>query len=318
MSKSRVFFFFFTSCYTTSLALLDENGMHVSMARKILSVDSGSRGLRQSEMVFAHTRNLPLLMQELDFGNVHILAVAASNQPRADEHSYMPAFLTGRGLAQSLTTVLGVPLYSLSHQENHMYAGLWSSGMPEFERFLFVHISGGTTEIILVDKRVHTLISGTKDISAGQFIDRVGVRLGLNFPAGAALEQLAVQGTSLQLPVAVSRGQISFSGPCSAAMRILDKNQAGAADMAAAVQECVATSLFRSIRYFANEYSIKNVLVVGGVACNAYIKSYLQTKLDKLKVRAYFAQPEYSADNALGCAVFARSSYNAGKNLFDK
>ena len=318
MLKNRVFFGIDTSCYTTSLALLDEDGIHVSMARKILSVDSGSQGLRQSEMVFAHTRNLPLLMQELDFGSVEILAVAASVQPRADEHSYMPAFLTGKGLAQSLTTVLGVPLYTLSHQENHMHAGLWSSCMPEFERFLFVHISGGTTELILVDNGVHTLISGTKDISAGQFVDRIGVKLGLSFPAGAALERLAAPCASLQLPVAVSRGQISFSGPCSAAMRILDAKQAEAADMAAAVQECVATSLFRSIRYFANEYSIKNVLVVGGVACNAYIKSHLQTRLDKLNIKAYFAQPEYSADNALGCAVFARNAYNAGKNLFDK
>lgn len=318
-SKSRVFLGIDTSCYTSSLALLDENGQTVRVARKMLNVASGQQGLRQSEMVFAHTKNLPVLMAELDFSKVQVLAIGVSKQPRTEEQSYMPAFLAGSGLAQSLAEILQVPLLMLSHQENHMHAGLWSSGMPELEKFLFVHISGGTTEIILIDGGVHTVLSGAVDISAGQFIDRIGVKLGLEFPAGAALEKLAWLSTEkIELPVAVCKGNISFSGPCSAAMRILDADQLEAADMAAAVQVCVANSLLKSISYFAEEYGLKNVLIVGGVACNNHIKNCLHAGLNKLRIHAYFAQPEYSADNALGCAVFARNAYNAGKNLLNK
>lgn len=319
MLKNKVFLGIDTSCYTTSIALLDEQGQTVHMAKKMLDVASGNRGLRQSEMVFAHTRNLPLLVQQLDFNNVQVEAIAVSNQPRADEDSYMPAFLAGKGLAQSLAHALHVPLYMLSHQENHMYAGIWSSQMPQLDSFLFVHISGGTTELIAVNNGQHTLLSGTQDISAGQFVDRIGVRLGLGFPAGAALEQLAkLSSLAVELPVAVRKGRISFAGPCSAAMRMLDAELVTKQDLAAAVQQCIATSLFRAIRYFATEQRLKAVLIVGGVACNAHIKQFLHSKLDKLQIKAYFAQPEYSADNALGCAVFARNSYHAGNNLLDK
>lgn len=308
-----------TSCYTTSLALLCLESDDVSMAKRILSVASGKQGLRQSEMVFAHTKNLPELTKQLDFAAVQIMAIGVSIRPRAQEDSYMPAFLTGKGFAISLAQILQVPLFELSHQENHMYAGLFSSKMPACSRFIFVHISGGTTEVIKVDAGVHTLLSGTKDISAGQFIDRIGVRLDLSFPAGPALEQLASTGEhNLELPVAVQKGHISFAGPCSAAMRALDNSSVQAADLAVAVQDCVAVSLFRSIRYFAKEHRLNQVLVVGGVACNQYIKKYLQDNLLKIHIQAYFAEPEYSADNALGCAVFARNSYHVRENILNK
>lgn len=308
-----------TSCYTTSLALLDIDSDNISMARRILSVAAGKQGLRQSEMVFAHTKNLPELIGQLAFNDVQILGIGVSVCPRAQADSYMPAFLTGKGLACSLAQILHVPLFELSHQENHMYAGLFSSKMPACERFIFVHISGGTTEIILVDNGVHTLLSGTKDISAGQFVDRIGVRLDLNFPAGPALEELATSGQiNIELPVAVQKGHISFAGPCSAAMRLLDNCDMPAADMALAVQQCIAVSLFRSIRYFAKEQQIHNVLVVGGVASNKYIKQYLQGNLLKIHIQAYFAEPDYSADNALGCAVFARNSYYDRENILNK
>lgn len=76
-----------------------------------------------------------------------------------------------------------------------MEAGLWSAQGPDADRFLLLHASGGTTDLLLAEKQTDstyalTQAGGSKDLHAGQFVDRVGVALGLQFPAGAALEQL--------------------------------------------------------------------------------------------------------------------------------
>mgnify|MGYP000411699526 FL=1 len=101
-----------------------------------------------------------------------------------------------------------------------MEAGLWSAQGPDADRFLLLHASGGTTDLLLAEKQTDstyalTQAGGSKDLHAGQFVDRVGVALGLQFPAGAALEQLAATAADcIELPVAVRQGDVSLSGAC--------------------------------------------------------------------------------------------------------
>lgn len=311
--RKKVFLGIDTSCYTTSVAAVDEAGRLVGSARRILCVPKGGRGLRQSEMVFAHTKNLPQLMCELNLAEYQIVGIGASIRPRPEADSYMPAFLAGKGLAESLSSVLGSKLITLSHQENHFYAGRWSAQMPELKELLLVHISGGTTEILKVAGGRFEILAATLDISAGQFVDRIGVALGLDFPAGAKLEQLALESNmETALPVAVQKGRISFAGPCSAAMRLLAQGETKHCDLAWAVLHCVAESLFRSIRFAAHQHNLKDVLLVGGVAANLYIKTYLIKKLGKYNIQAFFARPEDSSDNAIGCALYAKDALSNG------
>ena len=92
--KQKVFLGIDTSCYTTSVAVLNEAGELVGEARKILDVKPGRCGLQQSEMVFQHTRNLPNLMESVLAGkDYEIVAIGVSGYPRPIENSYMPAFL---------------------------------------------------------------------------------------------------------------------------------------------------------------------------------------------------------------------------------
>lgn len=88
---------FDTSCYTTSMAVADLEGRIIASSRKLLPVGKGSRGLRQSEMVFHHTRQLPERAAELAelMQDCRVAAVCASSRPRDDEQSYMPAFQVG-------------------------------------------------------------------------------------------------------------------------------------------------------------------------------------------------------------------------------
>lgn len=309
--KQNVYIGIDTSCYTTSIAVLDEKGNLLGDARKILDVKVGRCGLQQSEMVFQHTRNLPNLVETVFLNNnYNVIAIGVSGYPRPLENSYMPAFLAGMGLARSLANVTGAKLEVISHQENHLEAGLWSAKGPQTQKFLFLHASGGTTDLLLAEQNILgrydiTQVGGSIDLHAGQFIDRIGVALGLQFPTGPALEKLAATAKNpIDLPVSVRKLQVSLSGPETAAQRKLAAGADGAA-LALGVETALAETFVRMLRNGAATYNVKNVLLVGGVSSNTYIRQYVQSKLNKRGIKMWVPEAQYSCDNAAGCAAFA-------------
>ncbi len=301
-----------TSCYTTSVALMGEDGALVADERRLLAVKPGGRGLSQSEMIFQHTRHLPELFAAAAVkagGPLALAAVAASTQPRSLPESYMPAFLVGAGYARVIAAAQAVPFVSLSHQEGHILAGAWSAGGPADAQFLAVHASGGTTEVAFVKREACGLkveaLGGTGDIAAGQLIDRIGVALGLPFPAGPRLEELALAGQTAPatLPVAVRGLKLSFAGPETQALRFLAKGQEPAA-VAAGVQNCVADSLLGLCQEAISATGAGAILFVGGVMANAHIRGRIAAGL-AAGVRPYFPAARYSGDNAVGAACRA-------------
>lgn len=298
-----------TSCYTTSLAALDSQGRLLGDERQLLPVKSGSRGLRQSESVFYHVRQLPVLAEKLaaQTGPLSLRAVAASDRPRPAEGSYMPVFSVGSSFGRVLAAAAGVPCRTLSHQEGHILAGLWSAE-KQWADFYALHVSGGTTEMLDVrlEERLDVRkLGGSADLSAGLFIDRVGVSLGLPFPAGPALENLAqtCEGGMLTVPAANTAAGLSFSGPESHVQRAIAAKKYPPQAVARGVEHCVAQSLARYIERILADHGAKPVLFVGGVMANNYIKSYL---LRRLGGEAAFAGARFAGDNAVGAAQYAR------------
>lgn len=304
-----------TSCYTTSVAVMDKTGNLVADARRILTVKSGSRGLKQSEMVFQHTRNLPELLEQA-FSKIEkpfsLTAIGVSACPRSLPDSYMPAFLTGLGYARALAVSHTIPLIQLSHQENHIWAGIWSAGGPNTREFLAVHMSGGTTELVKVKKESRGLslncLGGTLDISAGQLIDRIGVALKMPFPAGPHLEILAkeCQENIIHVPFFVKQFSLSFSGSETYVHKLLAAGTLKPAAIAAGVQLCVAKALTKWIDNGIKVTGLNNILFVGGVISNQFIRNYLISQFSiKNGIDLYFPKSGYSADNSVGAAFFA-------------
>lgn len=301
-----------TSNYTTSLCLVDEFGRVVSDQRRILNVASGSRGLRQSEALFQHVRNLPELVGDLSpwLQENRIVAIGVSTKPRPQENSYMPVFLPGTGLAHSLAHVLQVRCYELSHQEAHIWSGIGSAKGPARFRFLSVHLSGGTTELAMVNqdessRRLQIDVwGGTSDLHAGQFVDRLGVKLGFPFPAGPALENL-VREASVVSAVPIStfhrEGVVSFSGPLTALERLLHTEPPEV--LALSCFAAITRTLIKWISWAGTRTTCRELLIVGGVAANGLIRQELRSALPHWRI--YFAKPQYSVDNAYGPAYFA-------------
>lgn len=292
-----------TSNYTTSVALY--NGETFRTKRKILDVKMGMRGIRQSEGVFIHNRELPNMLGEiLDGVKVDIVGVSVS--PRNAEGSYMPVFTVGHGYAKAITSALGINLYEFSHQDGHLMAGIYSAGCFQLldKPFLAVHLSGGTTEILSVKynglRFDEEIIGGTLDISVGQLIDRIGVKMGMKFPCGKELENLALSCNEIKrLPFSIKDTYFNLSG---VETKLMNEITAPNPSVAKTVFSYVTELLIKTISNAMKKTFIKDVLVVGGVASNSIIRNGLK---ECFKDRIFFATKELSSDNAVGCSVLA-------------
>ncbi|ADY56200.1 peptidase M22 glycoprotease [Syntrophobotulus glycolicus DSM 8271] len=302
-----------TSAYTTSAAIVDKNKNLLWEERKVLKVIHGERGLAQSEAFFQHIQNLPDLMSMVpaDFW-AGIAGIGVSAAPRPVQGSYMPVFTAGVSTAKIAAGCLQKELVLTTHQEGHLSAGIESAGMDEKE-FLAVHLSGGTTELLKVNRfnawqMEIEILGGTTDLHAGQFVDRVGVSLGLGFPAGKELEKLAAQASKQAaslLPASVSGYKVSFSGVESAAQRMIGKD-VPFADVARAVEGCIARTVTRIIDKAVTETGIRKILMVGGVCCNQYLRTEIPQRL-KDKAELFWAELSWSSDNAIGVAFLTRN-----------
>lgn len=302
---------FDTSNYTTSVAVCTAEGEIIANLKRLLPVAEGERGLRQSDALFAHVKHLPLLCEEVRtfLADYTPIAVGVSTTPRDTEGSYMPCFLAGKVAAHAFAAADGLPVYDFSHQNGHIMAALHSCGEAEKllrAPFLSFHVSGGTTELLLVyptetSFRVE-LVGETDDINAGQAIDRIGVAMGLSFPCGKELEKLAVayEGKIRRHPVTVRDGRCSLSGAENIALKLYREN--GSREAAAAfVFDFVARTLVEMGEYACAKYGRMPVLFAGGVMSNRWMRDLLSQHFE-----AYFAEPAFSADNAAGIALLCR------------
>ena len=316
MSK-RLFVGIDTSNYTTSAALCDESGRVLCNAKMLLPVAEGERGLRQSDAVFHHVRNLPAVMEQLRRAVTEagedstIAAIGVSARPRDAEGSYMPCFLSGMAAAETAGAMLGVPVLTFSHQAGHIMAAIYSAGAEDLigRHFAAFHVSGGTTEVL--DVKPHgdhvfdvSLLGGSSDINAGQAIDRAGVYMGLRFPAGAEMERLAetYAGKLPKAKVSVGGMTCNLSGVENKARQLFD--QTGDPAMTSAfVLDFVGRTLCGLRDGVREVQGDLPIVYAGGVMSCQRIRHMLAEE------GAYFAQPQFSSDNAAGTALLARYTY---------
>ncbi len=315
--KKECFVGFDTSNYTTSAAVCDLDGNIVANLKTPLPVASGERGIRQSDAVFAHVKNLPELSLRLceALRDYTPIGVGVSTRPRSVDGSYMPCFLSGVAAAHAFAAGIDAPLEKFSHQDGHVMAALYSSGQTERllcggGKFLAFHVSGGTTELLLAHPCGEgfelALVGETADINAGQLIDRVGVMMGLDFPCGRALEALAACGSidAQKVKTVVREGdgiiRCNLSGIENIAAKRLeegiDKNE-----VAAYVFASVCDTLIKMAEMAVSKFGNIPILFSGGVMSNRLMRHKLSTMFD-----ASFAEPEFSADNAAGIALLCR------------
>ena len=304
-----------TSNYRTSVAVCDENGTPVKQIRKLLPVKEGELGLRQSEALFEHTKALPGIMEQI--GAWDIAAVGYSARPRDVIGSYMPCFLAGESVARSVASAIGVKAFDFSHQAGHVKAAAYSckdkvlkSGKSFFDiteqggEFVTFHLSGGTTEALLYQNGVLTILGQTLDLNAGQAVDRVGVMLGLPFPSGEHLEALTNgMPQSKGLKISVKGYDCNLAGLENMAAK-MHQSGAPANEIAAFTLDFILKTVDKMTENILTDYKDLPVLYAGGVSSCKRIADVLTKKYE-----CAFAAPELSGDNAVGIALLCRERY---------
>ena len=312
---NAAFLAFDTSCYTTSIAVVS-GGNVICDKREMLKVPQGQRGLRQSEAVFEHIKNIKRLFADAEIHKYDIKAVSYSEKPCPLPESYMPVFCVGETFGVSCASAFGVKTLALTHQHGHIYSAFLNN-MIDDGAYICFHVSGGTLDILRVDikdrvvKSIDT-IGGGLDITCGQLIDRVGVAAGLSFPSGQEIERMYVPGAD-KLAVNVQGLGANLSGAETQAMRRLEDGQ-DAASVCSSVIDCVAQTLEKMIVNAAKVTEIEKFIFTGGVICNTIIRDRIGKLCADKSYRWCFAEKEYSSDNACGLALAADIFFRQGED----
>lgn len=316
-----------SSCDDTSVAIIQ--------GRKILSNITANQNVHQKfggvvpEMASrAHQQNIvPTLQQAILQANIDkkdILAIAFTKGP-----GLLGSLLVGASFAKSLAMALEIPLIEVHHMQAHILAHFIDDErmqMPNFP-FLCLTVSGGHTQIVKVNDYFEMKIIGeTKDDAAGEAFDKIGKMLGLEYPAGREIDELAQQGNpeAFQFPIPkVDNYGFSFSGIKTSVLYFLQKEinknpdfiKENLNDLCASVQFTIIKSLINKLQMASEELCIKEVAISGGVSANSALRKALIDNEQKGIWKAYIPKFEYTTDNAamialVGSLKFERNQFS--------
>ena len=299
-----------TSCDETGVAIYDEekgliaNQLHTQIA---LHADYG--GVVPELASRDHIRKLaPLLQAALQEANLtakDIDGVAYTSGP-----GLVGALLVGATVARSLAYAWNIPAISVHHMEGHLLAPMLEENPPDFP-FVALLVSGGHTQLVRVDGvGRYELLGESIDDAAGEAFDKTAKLLGLDYPGGAALARLALNGTPNRFvfprPMTDRPGlDFSFSGLKTFAANTLhhvmqeegELTEQSKADIAYAFQEAVVDTLAIKCKRALKQTGLKRLVIAGGVSANKQLRQTLAELMQQLGGEVFYPQPQFCTDN---------------------
>lgn len=298
-----------TSAYTTSIAIVDKDTGEILLdLRKVLTVPLGQKGLRQQEAVFQHLNNIEELFSSIDLDLRNVSIVSVSSRPRRIEGSYMPVFTVGKNYGKVIAKTLNCSYVEYSHQENHISASLIGNYKEVTNNILAIHISGGTSEFLRAEKSnkgyITEIVGGSKDITFGQLIDRIGTYMAFSFPSGLHMEEFIKDYRNfdkIKYPAISKSPYINLSGMENFYKNLIDKNKYNKESIIYSLFEYVADCIINLISLLEDSLNFNTITITGGVAANSIIRDMITNKFS-LKYKVIFPWKENSSDNAVGLA----------------
>ncbi|MDE2389149.1 MAG: tRNA (adenosine(37)-N6)-threonylcarbamoyltransferase complex transferase subunit TsaD, partial [Betaproteobacteria bacterium] len=272
-----------TSCDETGIALYDTHrGLLSHTLYSQIAMHREYGGVVPELASRDHIRRvLPLIKQAL--------ATAGCELHQVDAIAYTQgpglagALLVGASIGAAMSFALNIPALGIHHLEGHLLSPLLSTPAPVFP-FIALLVSGGHTQLMQVDAVGHyRLLGETVDDAAGEAFDKTAKLLGLGYPGGAALSQLARQGRPGQFKLPrpmLNSGDLnfSFSGLKTAVLTLLNKQEIGEqirADIALAFQDAVVEVLTEKSLTALSQSGLKQLVVAGGVGANEQLRRTL-------------------------------------------
>ena len=267
-------------------------------------------------------RTVPLLrkvFQESGRSLNELAAIAYTQGP-----GLAGALLVGASFAEGLAAALGIPVLPVHHLEGHLLSPLLSSRPPTFP-FVALLVSGGHSQLMRVSGvGQYELLGETLDDAAGEAFDKTAKLLGLPYPGGAALSEMATQGRpeTVKLPRPMLHSgdfDFSFSGLKTAVLtRVREIGEADAqqrADIAHGFQQAIVEVLVRKALRAVRDSGLRRLVVAGGVGANRELRRQLDAGAAKAKIEVFYPELEFCTDNGAMIALVGGLRYRAGQSL---
>ena len=320
-----------TSCDDTAAAVLD--------GRKVLSncianqnlIHKAYGGIVPELASRAHQSKIVLVISqalvEANIDKKQLTAIAYTQGP-----GLLGSLLVGGSFAKSMALALDLPLIPVNHMQAHLLVHfIEGNPTPEFP-FLGITLSGGHTQLILVKSYFNfELIGTTLDDAIGEAFDKCGKIMGLSYPAGQEIDNLAKKGDkqSFAFPIASPKGyNVSYSGIKTAFMNFIKieetKNpkfiEKNLNDLCASLQNSLIQTIINKIKIASNYFELKRIVIGGGVAANSEICNELKKQKIKNRWELFIPPIEYTTDNAAMIGIGGYFKLNERKygNLSDE
>jgi N6-L-threonylcarbamoyladenine synthase len=299
-----------TSCDETGIAIYDtEKGLIADQLYSQIELHAQYGGVFPEIASRDHIKKtIPLINQACEEAGVSLSnldGIAYTAGP-----GLIGALLVGSSVGCSLAWALDLPSIEVHHMEGHLLAPLLDQEKPEFP-FVCLLVSGGHS--MLVDVKAigdYKILGDTLDDAAGEAFDKTAKLLGLGYPGGKILSQLATQGDASRFkfprPMMNRPGlDFSFSG-LKTAVRVKwleeiakpDVNQDQLIkDIAASFQEAIVDTLTKKCLRALKQTHYKSLVIAGGVSANQQLRSRLKEIETKYQVKTYFPSLQYCTDN---------------------
>lgn len=304
-----------TSCDETGVAVYDgERGLLAHTLYSQIALHAQYGGVVPELASRDHVQKLlPLIKEVLQKAGIQaedIGGVAYTAGP-----GLVGALLVGAAVGRSLAWAWQVPAIGVHHMEGHLLAPMLENPAPEFP-FLALLVSGGHTQLIEVQGiGQYRLLGESIDDAAGEAFDKVAKLLGLGYPGGPAIAQLAQQGRPQQFsfsrPMTQRPGlDFSFSGLKTQvltawhAQKVQDEQTR--ADIALAFEEAVIDTLLIKSQRALQQTGLKTLVIAGGVGANQRLRTQLQVLANNLKIQVFYPRPIFCTDNG---AMIAYAGY---------
>ena len=317
-----------TSCDETSVAVLD-NGRVLSNIISSQVVHKEYGGVVPELASRAHMKMIvPIMNAALEQAGTSledIEAVAAVYGP-----GLVGALLVGLNYGKALAWSRDIPFIGVNHMEGHIYSTFLEDEKPEYP-FICLTVSGGHTDLIYIEKPLtYERMGRTRDDAAGEAFDKVAKMLGIGYPGGPVIDNLARQGNpaAIDFPRSYTQAEhydFSFSGLKTAVLYylrdrdILASNGSPVAkppelnDICASFQEAVVDTLIEKTRRAVVDRNVKHVAVAGGVSANSRLREAFKKMSDVNNITVYFPRLEYCTDNAAMAAYAGWLRLNRGE-----